>query len=90
MNQMGYATKACFEDALIQEVAPDPLRSTVHVDGPALRVAFSVGVHLSHQRVEHRNLIAMGQESVDEMRADEPGATGDEDVFNQDAASRFL
>jgi hypothetical protein len=57
---MGYAAKACFEYPLIQEVALDPLRSTVHVNGPAVRVAFSVRVHLSHQRVEHRNLIAMG------------------------------
>jgi hypothetical protein len=67
MNQMGYAKKGCFEDAFIQDVALNPLRSKVQVNGPAVRIAFSVGVHLSQQAIEHRNLIATGQENVDEV-----------------------
>ena len=52
-------------------------------------------MHGRGQRIEHRDLMPQGQEPVAGVRADEPGAAGDEDLHFRlcslrSAASRYI
>ncbi len=56
----------------VADVAEDRLGGRVQVVGLA-------GVGCRQQRVEHADVVAAGDEQVDDVRADEAGAAGDED-----------
>jgi len=71
----------------------DPLEGAAHdlrvahVAGDQLRVrsevvrALRLAVHLLDQAVEHAHAVTRAQQLVDEMRADEPGAAGDQNLL---------
>ena len=61
----------------ITDVADDELDLAVEVVGTAAGVA----VHLGREVVEHPDPVAVGEELVCEMGADEAGAAGNQDVF---------
>ena len=59
-------------DVRVAEVALDPLRG-------GIEVARALAVRRGQQRVDHAHGMPGGQQRVDDVRADEPGAAGDED-----------
>jgi hypothetical protein len=67
------AVERAAEDFGVAYVADDELDLVVQVLGP-LRVA----VYLLHEAVEGAYRVAGGEELVGQVRADEPGAAGDE------------
>jgi len=67
--------------------APDGL-GVAHVAHLQLGISVEVGrapgigsVDLGHQRIQHAHAVAEGQQLVGDVRADEPGAAGDQDVL---------
>ena len=63
----------------IAHVALDPLRPRVHVVGP-------LAVGGGQQHVQHADVVAVVEQGVDDVGADEAGAAGDEDRARHGAA----
>ena len=68
----GHAVERAGERVGIAHVALDELGARVEVVGP-------LAVRGFEQQVEHPHLVALLEQGVDDVRADEAGAAGDED-----------
>ena len=68
----GDAVDGAGDDVGVAHVALDELGARVEVVGP-------LAVRGGQQQVEHADLVAALQQRVDDVRADEAGAAGDED-----------